>query len=344
MRLAAPAFLHLQRVPLRALLVTGLLSYGLQIAAIIQHYPLWLIVLVTLVPWFPLFAFEAIWKYQHYGHLAIFAASVVVQLGFLVESSAQLVGLYSAGAAAYHPDPEIPQLIRTVGLWVGCNILLTQFFQNRWVWAAWVVASVHLINGLYIASTMFFDPAFYRTSGSAGLFAAGGLLGTPLARPYVEFLFGYLQLIPLVIGIVIQAGHAYDQFLAKAMPGLGESELIATTGRLHRLTAPAGTVIIRQGEIADRFFVLAHGEVEVVREDAAGERRVATLQPGQFFGEIGLLTPDARRTATVRSVTPVELLTLDRDAFTALLQGSSQPEADLKTEVAKRLAELEGRA
>jgi hypothetical protein len=342
MRFSAPAFLHLQRVPLRALAITGLLSYGLQIAAIVQRYPLWLIVLVTLIPWVPLFAFEAIWKYQHYGHLVIFLASVLVQLGFLVEYSAQLIDLTRAGAAAYQPENEVALLARTVGLWFGCSILLTKFFQNRWVWAAWVVASVHLFDELYSAATLFFDPSFYRASGSAGLFAAGGFIGAPISRSYVQFLYGYLQLIPLVIGILKQAGHAYDQFLARAMPSLGESELVATSGLLRRQTVPGGTVIVRQGDLADRFYILAHGEVEVVHEEAGGERRVAVLQPGQFFGEIGLLTPDARRTATVRALTPAELLTLDREAFKALMAGSAAPEQDLQAEVQRRLAELQG--
>jgi len=336
-----PGFLHLKRVPLRALAITALLSYFLQIAAIIQHFPLWLIVLVTLLPWIPLFAFEAIWKYTHYGFMAIFAANVLLQSGFLVENVAQLIGIVSSGARSAPLDNETVLLIRAFGTWMFCNALLIHFSKNRWLWLAWAVASFHLADEAYSAFTLLTDPGFYRVSGAAGLFAAGGILGLPLGRPYVQFLYNYVQLVPLVFGIVSQAGHAYDQFLARALPGLGEAEMVTATGSLERQALPAGSVVVHQGDLADRFYILAHGEVEVVHDEGGGERPVGRLGPGQFFGEIGLLTPEARRTATVRAITAIEVLTLDRSAFAALISGSAQPRRDLETQMAKRLSELE---
>jgi CRP-like cAMP-binding protein len=91
-----------------------------------------------------------------------------------------------------------------------------------------------------------------------------------------------------------------------------------------------GEVLITEGDRGRDFFVIISGEVEVRRKG----RRVATLGPGTYFGEIALLSQQPR-TATVRAVTPLRLLAIaDRD-FVELLDAI--PELWLK--VARSLAE-----
>ncbi len=95
----------------------------------------------------------------------------------------------------------------------------------------------------------------------------------------------------------------------------------AIAGRLGRVAAPAGTIIVRQGGPAEKFFIIVDGTAEVIREDGGSERVVATLGPGQFFGEVAILR-DMPRTATVRAVTAVSLLTMDDDTFRTLVAQS----------------------
>jgi NADH dehydrogenase len=77
-------------------------------------------------------------------------------------------------------------------------------------------------------------------------------------------------------------------------------------------------VIVRQGDRADRLYVVVDGEVEVVREGASpGEPPLGVLGPGDSFGEIALVK-GSPRTATVRSRTPVNVLTMERDTFHTL--------------------------
>lgn len=79
-----------------------------------------------------------------------------------------------------------------------------------------------------------------------------------------------------------------------------------------------GQPIVRQGEVGRRLFLIKEGEVEVVRshEDGRSER-LATLGPGQHFGEISIFR-GIRRTATVRARTRVRVLALGRSTTVEL--------------------------
>ena len=95
----------------------------------------------------------------------------------------------------------------------------------------------------------------------------------------------------------------------------------------------AGKVLIQEGERGREFFVIVEGEVEVRRKG----RKVATLGPGNFVGEMALLSK-VPRTATVTALTDLDVLVITDRAFLDLL--NRMP--DLWLKVARALAERVG--
>ena len=93
--------------------------------------------------------------------------------------------------------------------------------------------------------------------------------------------------------------------------------LEAAAGALVDARMPAGTVVIREGDVGDRFWVVASGELDVVQ----GGRDIACLGPGASFGELALIR-DIPRTASVIARTDVDLYWLDRATFLLTLTAS----------------------
>ena len=74
----------------------------------------------------------------------------------------------------------------------------------------------------------------------------------------------------------------------------------------------AGEYIVREGETGDCMYVVLEGAAEVVHEGADGEIvRLGTLDAGEFFGEMALFGGETR-SASVRALEPVRMLTVDR--------------------------------
>jgi MFS family permease len=89
---------------------------------------------------------------------------------------------------------------------------------------------------------------------------------------------------------------------------------------LEPLVAMAGTTLITQGDVGDRFYVLDQGEA---RAEVDGHE-VATYTRGDYFGEIALLR-DIPRTATIKALSDTKVFALDRTEF--LLAVTDHPES-----------------
>ena len=85
---------------------------------------------------------------------------------------------------------------------------------------------------------------------------------------------------------------------------------------VEAVTVPAGHFVFEQGDVGDRYFVVESGEAVVVGDG----RDIATLGPGEGFGEIALLRR-SRRTAGVRAGAELRLLSLRSDHFLPVVLG-----------------------
>jgi serine phosphatase RsbU (regulator of sigma subunit) len=89
---------------------------------------------------------------------------------------------------------------------------------------------------------------------------------------------------------------------------------------LHHREFRAGTVFIQESETADYFFILLEGQIEIIKALGTANERVLDVDAaGSFIGEMGLINPGSRRTASVRARTPVRALEMTRADFDALL-------------------------
>jgi len=85
---------------------------------------------------------------------------------------------------------------------------------------------------------------------------------------------------------------------------------------MRRDEVASGTVLLREGEPGDRFFVLLSG-LAAVSQSSLGGRRV--LRAGEYFGEVALAM-DVPRTATVTAMTPCVVASCDAATFDELLR------------------------
>ncbi len=168
---------------------------------------------------------------------------------------------------------------------------------------------------------------------SAVLYATGSLvmplLGSIIGVPLV--LAGALVITVVGVGIAMLLSPAdrgagtLDPARARLLEhsifrGLPVSRLESAARQLVEVPMTAGEVVIRQGEAADRFYLVAQGDVAVsqVPEKGGAETHLRDLGPGDVFGEIGLLRRSPR-TATVTATSDGMLLALEAPIFRELV-------------------------
>lgn len=101
---------------------------------------------------------------------------------------------------------------------------------------------------------------------------------------------------------------------------LPPAEIEALAAELQEVDYPAETVLFREGERGDKFYIVADGQIEIIKAmDTPNARRLAIRGTGEFIGEMSLLNRDGLRTASARVYTDARLLEMTRAEFDALL-------------------------
>ena len=118
---------------------------------------------------------------------------------------------------------------------------------------------------------------------------------------------------------------------------LGDDELGQLARAANEVEIPAEQVIVQPGTAGTGMFFIAEGTAVVETK-----RDHVELGPGQFFGELALISEDSKRTARVRAKTPLRCLAFDRASFRTLIAEHPEVAASLLEVALGRLAENAG--
>ena len=115
---------------------------------------------------------------------------------------------------------------------------------------------------------------------------------------------------------------------------LGDDELAHVAEAVNEVEVPAGQLLVQPGIAGTGMFFITEGTavVETKRDEIE-------LGPGQFFGELALMSEDATRTARVQAKTELRCVTLDRASFRTLVAEHPELAASLLEVALGRLAE-----
>jgi CRP-like cAMP-binding protein len=100
-----------------------------------------------------------------------------------------------------------------------------------------------------------------------------------------------------------------------------------------------GEVIVREGEVGNCMYVIMEGDVEVVTIRNGEIHRLAQLGRGDFFGEMSIFEKEVR-SATVRALGDVRLLTVDKRTFLRRIQEDPTLAFRIVKEMSARVARL----
>jgi ABC-type lipoprotein export system ATPase subunit len=140
--------------------------------------------------------------------------------------------------------------------------------------------------------------------------------------------------------IIIADGEIIEEYLARAFPTLSQQQLIQTTSKLTLEKYAPGEPVIQRGEPPEKFHFVTRGEVEVVLTAKDGQEIVTSrLKRGQYFGGIELIRNSEARLATIRACGqgPVEVSSLDKQSFNALIKESPATRDAIYASVEERL-------
>lgn len=183
-----------------------------------------------------------------------------------------------------------------------------------------------LVEGVMMAGCAvgaLLTPLFVAAGGSvAALLATACVL--PLAAVSggrALFRLDAAATVPVVEMMLLRSLRLFRDLPIPSLEGLAHA--------LERIDAPAGTVLIRQGDPGDRYFAIADGQVRIHRDG----RDLGTRRRGDGVGEIALLR-NVPRTATVVAERPATVYALPRTAFLSAVTGhpSTGLTADTVTE------------
>ncbi len=103
---------------------------------------------------------------------------------------------------------------------------------------------------------------------------------------------------------------------------------------------PEGTVLFQEGDPGREMFIIQKGKVQVRKKVGSGEKVLAELGDGEFFGEMALLE-GMNRSATVEVMKDSKILVINPETFETLLKGNLEIALKMLKKMASRLRNLD---
>ena len=238
--------------------------------------------------------------------------------------------LVSVGAAALGAFPVLGIALLAIGLTAAgsivLDVVLTTVFQRlvpdelrgRAFGVLMTLNTVSAAVGALVLPILVVNVGALPALGAAG----GAILLASIAG------------LALLGGSTTRPASPFEATLARAaalplFAGVPAARLEAALGHVRPVEVVPGQVMVRQGDAADRFFIIEAGTFSVSQVDGSGNERILRqLGPDEVFGEIGLLN-EAPRSATVAAETTGRLLEMDGDDFLQLVGASGDVRAQL---------------
>ena len=203
-----PRPLSRQRAPRSVVLWTVAVSLAVGAAALYVRAPLWMASLWVVLTWLPVFVVEEIARYERYGFYAIFVGLAVLQVGHLAEHGAQMTQLLMTNGDLSRShgffgqlDFETVHFVWDSVIWLASGLLVFKLWDLRWLWISWIAASLHEVEHVYLWWNSRFHATFWAHGGIFGIFGRGGLIGSPLARPYIHFAYNFVVVATMLVGL-----------------------------------------------------------------------------------------------------------------------------------------------
>jgi len=140
--------------------------------------------------------------------------------------------------------------------------------------------------------------------------------------------------------VILSDGEIIDQTIARALPLLSHPQMLEATHQATKQVISPHTTIICHGKPVENFYMIVDGEVEIiVNNESCNEMSLASLGPGQYFGEVEL-THGQNSIASVRASNEgTTLAVISKDEFFNLIDGSPLTRNALREVADIRLAE-----
>jgi CRP/FNR family transcriptional regulator, cyclic AMP receptor protein len=103
---------------------------------------------------------------------------------------------------------------------------------------------------------------------------------------------------------------------------------------------PKGTVLFQEGEPGKDMFVLQSGKISISKKVRDVEKVLAVLGPGEFFGEMAIIS-NKPRNATATVMEDAKLLVIDPKTFEAMIRGNAEIAVRMIKKLAERLSEAD---